>query len=92
MLSMRLSALALNWCLRQQGHGRVGGQSVREHLAGAASVPDLPRRWLGYAVDLYCETRFGSTAATRQRAANMHKAIHGASQILAGAMPELKRA
>lgn len=92
MLSMQLSALALDWCLRQQGHGRVGGQSVREHLAGAASVPDLPRRWLGYAVDLYCETRFGSTAATRQRAANMHKAIHGASQILAGAMPELKRA
>jgi hypothetical protein len=91
MLSMRLSARALNWCLRQQGHEPVGGQSVREHLAGASSVPDLPRRWLGYAVDLYCETRFGSMAATRQRAANMHKVIHAASQILAGVMPELMR-
>lgn len=91
MLSMRLSALALSWCLRQQGHGRVGGQSVREHLTAAASVPDLPRRWLAYAVDLYCETRFGGIMATPRRAANMRKAIHGASQILAGVLPELQR-
>lgn len=91
MLSMRLSALALSWCLRQQGHGRVGGQSVREHLAAARSVPDLPRRWLAYAVGLYCETRFGGVVATPVRAANMRKAIHGAGQILAGVLPELQR-
>lgn len=91
MLSMRLSALALSWCLRQQGYGRASGQSVREHLASATSVPDLPRRWLAYAVDLYGETRFGGAAATPRRAANMRKAIHGASQILAGVLPELQR-
>ncbi len=91
LLSMRLSALALNCCLRQQGHAPARGQSVREHLAAATSVPELPRRWLAYAVDLYGETRFGGVVAGAQRAANMRQAVYGASQILAGVMPELRR-
>ncbi|MDP3701259.1 MAG: transglutaminaseTgpA domain-containing protein [Hylemonella sp.] len=89
--SMRLSARALDCCLRQQGHGPRRGVSLREQLAGAASVPDLPRRWLTYALDLYGETRFGAAAADARRAANMRKAVHGASQILSGLMPELRR-
>lgn len=89
-LSMRLSALALDCCLRQQGGAPGPGLSLREQL-GAAAVPDLPRRWLAYAVDLYGETRFGGAAPDARRAANMRKAVHGAGQILAGALPELQR-
>lgn len=91
-LSMTLSVLALDCCLRQQGHLPARGVSLREQLSMADSVPDLPRRWLAYALDLYGEVRFGSKEPTVQHAANMHKAVHGASGILAGLLPELRRA
>ena len=92
MLAMRLSLWALLCCLRQQGHRRAPGQSLREQLASARALPDLPHRWLTYALELYGEVRFGRAKPTAQRAAHMHKAVYGASQILSGVMPELQRA
>ncbi|HNV60268.1 MAG TPA: hypothetical protein PKH72_11495 [Rhodoferax sp.] len=89
--SMRLSAQAMKWCLHVQGHKRGPGQSVREHWVAAASIAPLARRWLGYAVETYCETRFGGVPASQQHALGMHKAVQGACDIMLGAAPELSR-
>lgn len=89
--SMRLSALALKWCLHIHGHKRRPGQSVREHLVGAPGVPPLARRWLGYAVESYCAMRFGGTPADTKQAINMRKDVMGACDILMGAVPELAK-
>ena len=89
--SMRLSALAMKWCLHSAGHARSPGQSVREHWLGAAAIAPLARRWLGYAMEAYCAMRFGGVAATAQGARHMRTAVQGACDILAGIAPELKR-
>jgi len=89
--SMRLSALAMKWCLDMQDHKRLPGQSVREHWAAAADVAPLARRWLGYAVESYCAMRFGNVPATPQQAIHMRKAVMGACDIMLGTAPELAR-
>jgi hypothetical protein len=70
-LSMRVSAQTLKWCLHMKGHKRTAGQSVREHWQSATRIAPLATRWLGYAVDRYCEMRFGGVAATPKRAHDM---------------------
>lgn len=87
--SMRLSARALKWCLHNHGHRRNPGQSVREHWVTVASVAPLAKRWLGYAVEIYCATRFGGVPASRRNALNMRVAVQGASDIMMGLVPEL---
>lgn len=89
--SMRLSAQALKWCLHLHGHQRSPGQSVREHWGAAAGIAPLAKRWLGYAVDTYCETRFGGVPASPVRALNMHQAVQGACDIMLGFAPEFNR-
>lgn len=89
--SMRLSAQAMKWCLHARGHQRGPGQSVREHWASAAGIAPLARRWLGDAIEAYCETRFGGAAATRARALSMRAAVLDASDILLGRAPEFDR-
>ena len=89
--SMRLSARAMKWCLHIQGHKRSPGQSVREHWMAAAGIAPLAKRWLGYAVEYYGETRFGDVPASRQRALNMRRSIQGACDIMMGFAPELSR-
>ena len=88
--SMRLSAQAITWCLQVHGHPKDPGQSVREHW-GAASTPPLARRWMGQALEIYCETRFGGLAASPQRARRMREAAQGACDIILGRAPELAR-
>lgn len=92
MLSLRCSALAMNWCLRHHGHPRAAGCSVREHVALAATLPALARHWLNQAVGLYCRTRFGGAPATLDAASRMRQAVQGAAHVLSGVMPELLRA
>jgi hypothetical protein len=89
--SMRLSALAVKWCLHMRGHKRHPGQSVREHLVTATGVAPLAKRWLGYAVESYCVMRFGGVPATTQHAINMRKAVLGACDIMMGVAPELAK-
>ncbi|MDO9198177.1 DUF3488 domain-containing protein [Rhodoferax sp.] len=89
--SMRVSAQAMKWCLHIQGHKRSPGQSVREHWLAAAGIAPLANKWLGYAVQIYCETRFGAVSASQQRALNMRRAVQGACDILIGFAPELKK-
>lgn len=89
--SMRLSAQAMKWCLHVQGHKRRPGQSVREHWVAAAGIAPLAKRWLGYAVETYCEMRFGGMSATQQQALNMRRAVQGACDIMMGIAPELAR-
>lgn len=89
--SMRMSALALKWCLRITGHRRSPGQSVREHWAAAAHVTPLAKSWLGYAMESYCAVRFGGVPATPKLAQRMHTAVQGACDIVMGAIPELNR-
>lgn len=89
--SMRLSARAMKWCLHTQGYQTSPGQSVREHWAGAADIAPLARAWLGYAMESYCETRFGNVLADPQRALQMRTAVLGACDILTGLAPELNR-
>ncbi len=89
LLSMRMSAKAMKWCLMNAGHAGKPGQSVREYLATAPAMPQLSRRWFGYAVDLYCETRFGPVSATPARASNMQRAVSAATQLVRGHAPEL---
>lgn len=89
MLSMRMSAQAIKLCLREAGHHGKPGESVREYVAAAPGQPPLVRRWLGYAVDLYCETRFGAVQATPARAKNMRRAVSAATQLVKGHAPEL---
>ena len=91
MLSMRLSAQAIKLCLREAGHQSLSGQSVREYVAAAPGQPELVRRWLGYAVELYCETRFGAAPATHARARNMRRAVSAATQVVKGYAPELRK-
>lgn len=79
--SMRLSVWALGLALRQQGVVVGPDTSLREQLA-LARLPDLPGRWMGYAVDLHNEVRFGTAPATPQRAAYMQQAVAGAHQLL----------
>lgn len=89
--SMRLSAQSMKWCLHIKGHQKAAGQSVREHWAGATSIVPLAKRWLGYAVERYCEMRFGGVPANRQRALDMHMAVQGACDIMMGVDPELSQ-
>lgn len=89
--SMRLSAQSMKWCLHIKGHQRAAGQSVREHWAAAASIAPLAKRWLGYAVESYCEMRFGGVPANPQRALNMRRAVQGACDIMMGIAPELSK-
>lgn len=89
--SMRLSAQALKWCLHLHGHQRSPGQSVREHWGAAAGMAPLAKRWLGYAVESYCETRFGGVPASPQRALHMRQAVQGACDIMLGLAPEFNK-
>lgn len=89
--SMRVSATAMKWCLQVQGHRRRPGQSVREHWGSAVHLAPLARRWLGYAVESYCASRFGGVPASAQRARDMHRAVQGACDIVLGYTPELSR-
>jgi hypothetical protein len=90
--SMRLSARAMSWCLHLQGHKRGPGESVREHwLAGSQVAPRLARSWLGQALAMYCEMRFGGIPATPQQALAMRQAVQGTCDILMGVAPELAR-
>lgn len=91
MLSMRMSAQAMKFCLREVGHKSKPGESVREHVAAVPGQPHLVRRWLGYAVELYCETRFGAAQATPARAKNMREAVSAATQLVKGYAPELRK-
>jgi len=88
--SMRLSAQAMQWCLQVHGFKRVPGQSVREHWT-AAAAPPLARRWIGNALEIYCETRFGDLPATRQRALHMRQSVQGACDVMLGLVPELAK-
>ena len=88
--SMRLSAQAMGWCLHAHGHKKQAGQSVREHWGAAATAP-LARRWMGQALEIYGETRFGGVAASPQRARHMRTATQGACDIIMGLAPELAR-
>lgn len=88
--SMRLSAKAMSWCLHVHGHKRQAGQSVREHWGAAATAP-LARRWMGQALEIYGETRFGGVAASPKRASHMRKATQGACDIIMGLVPELAK-
>ncbi len=89
--SMRMSALAMKWCLRQHGYAREPGQSVREHWNSGVKLAPLAKQWLGYAVESYCAMRFGGRPASPRDANNMRKAVQGASDIMAGIAPELAR-
>lgn len=89
--SMRLSVLAMAWCLQGLGYKRLPGQSVREHWGQARGLAPLPRRWLGYAVETYCAVRFGAVLATREQAFDLRNAVHGASDITRGVLPGLNR-
>jgi hypothetical protein len=91
MLSMRMSAQAMKFCLREAGHKSKPGESVREYVAAAPGQPPLVRHWLGYAVELYCETRFGAVHATPARAKNMRRAVSAATQLVKGYAPELRK-
>ena len=88
--SMRLSAQAMGWCLHAYGHKRQAGQSVREYWGAAATAP-LARRWMGQALEIYGETRFGGVAASPKRARHMRKATQGACDIIMGLVPELAK-
>ena len=89
--SMRLSAQGMKWCLVLHGRKRSPGQSVREHWGAATGLAPLANKWLGYAVEIYCETRFGNRPATQSQATNMRKAVQGACDVLLGVVPELAR-
>lgn len=89
LLSMRMSAQAMKFCLTDAGHQGKPGQSVREYLRAAPQMPQLARRWFGYAVDLYCETRFGAVQATPTRAGTMRQAVSAATQLVKGHAPEM---
>jgi hypothetical protein len=91
LVSMRLSAQAIKLCLREAGHKSQAGQSVREYVAAAPGQPPLVRRWLGHAVELYCETRFGAVQATPARANSMRRAVSAATQVVKGYAPELRK-
>lgn len=92
LLAMRLSARAMTWCLKDAGHSARPGESVREYVAAMpATMPQLSRRWFGYAVSVYCETRFGKAPATPARARQMHQAINAATELVRGHSPELAR-
>ena len=89
--SMRLSAQGMKWCLTLHGHRRSPGQSVREHWGAATGIAPLASKWLGYAVEIYCEARFGDRSATQRQAVNMRKAVQGACDVLLGVVPELAK-
>lgn len=91
-LSMRVSAQTLKWCLHMKGHIRRPGQSVREHWQSATRIAPLATRWLGYAVDRYCEMRFGGVPATPKRAHDMRQAVQAAAEVMLGVLPELSAA
>lgn len=91
ILSMRMSAQAMKFCLREAGHKSKPGESVREYVAAAPGQPYLVRRWLGHAVELYCETRFGAVQATPARAKSMRRAVSAATQVVKGYAPELRK-
>jgi len=91
VLSMRLTALAMKWCLHQHGYRRSPGQSVREHWMATEGIAPLARRWLCDAMEVYCTKRFGGQPATVQQALDMRKSVLGACEILMGAVPELAR-
>lgn len=88
--SMRLSALAMKWCLHEKGHLRAAGQSVREHWISAPRMAPLAHKWMEYAVHLYCAMRFGNVRVDSQMAMRMRTAVLGATDILHGKMKELK--
>jgi hypothetical protein len=89
LLSMRLSARAMRWCLQAHGHPRQPGQSVREHWASTPGLAPLARLWLSEAADGYGEVRFGAVPATSQRALVLRETVQGVCDILTGAAPEL---
>jgi uncharacterized membrane protein YgcG len=89
--SMRMSAQAMKWCLMDKGHKPLPGQSLREYLDGVPGLPKLSRRWFGYALALYNEMRFGTLAATSQRANHMREAVAAATQLVKGHAPELSK-
>jgi hypothetical protein len=89
LLSMRMSARAMKWCLVDAGHAGKPGQSLREYLVSAPVMPQLSQRWFTYALELYCETRFGMAPATPKRAHNMRLAVSAATQLVKGRAPEL---
>jgi hypothetical protein len=91
LLSMRLSAHAMRWCLQAHGHPRQAGQSVREHWLAEPGLAPLARRWLSDAADSYGEVRFGGVAATAQRALVLRETVQGVCDIVTGAAPELAR-
>jgi len=89
LLAMRLSARALVWCLTAAGHRARPGESLREYFLSAPGLPRLSRRWFGYALDVYCETRFGPSPATPLRATRMRQAVSAAAELVRGHAPEL---
>lgn len=91
-LSMRVSAQTLKWCLNMKGHRRTPGQSVREHWQSATRIAPLATRWLGFAVDRYCEMRFGGVPANPKRAYDMRQAVQAAAEVMLGVAPELSAA
>ena len=91
LLSMRLSAHAMRWCLQAHGHPRQPGQSAREHWMAAPGLAPLAQRWLSDAADSYGEVRFGGVAATAQRALVLRETVQGVCDIVTGAAPELAR-
>jgi uncharacterized membrane protein YgcG len=91
-LSMRVSAQTLKWCLHMKGHQRTPGQSVREHWQRATRIAPLASRWLGYAVDRYCEMRFGGVTATPKHAHDMRQAVQAAADVMLDVAPELSAA
>ena len=88
--SMRLSARAIHWCLRQRGKHRLPGQSVREYWSNASGIEPLARIWMDQAMEAYCEARFGRRPAVPQLALNMHEAVQGTCDILLNKAPELR--
>ncbi len=89
--SMRVTAHAIHVCMHIKGHRRQAGQSVREHWNSASDLAPLAKRWLGYAMELYCAMRFSGLPATPQHAASMRKAVSGACEIVLGRAPELTK-
>lgn len=89
--SMRLSALAMTWCLHSQGLHRLQGRSVREHWSGVIGLPEMAARWLHRALDLYGAMRFGAVPATPQRALQMRQAVQGAADVVLLVLPKRRR-
>lgn len=91
LLSMRLTAQAMTWCLQSQGVSRPPGQSLREHWLSAPGLPDTARHWMQRALAHYGAVRFGGRAATANGALNMRRDVQGAADIALQVLPAYRR-